>query len=219
MIERVKKKMLDVLNPSEKKGKKTLKNVIVVEAAEGDLIPPPEPDLRTVGLFGDVQEEKIAELIQALLFLNETNRLEADDEKKRPIEFYLSTYGGNAHDMFALFDVMNFIKKETIIQTIGLGKVMSAGVLLLAGGTEGERRIGKNCRVMIHNVIGNSMGSLPNLANELEAIERLQEDYINALVECTKMTRSQLRKMLNEKVNVYLDAEEAVKLGIADIIV
>ena len=72
---------------------------------------------------------------------------------------------------------------------------------------------------MIHNVIGGSMGSLPNLANELGAIEQLQEDYIRALVESTKMTRKQLRKMLNEKVNVYLDAEEAVKLGIADIIV
>ena len=96
---------------------------------------------------------------------------------------------------------------------------MSAGVLLLAAGTNGERRIGQNCRVMIHNVMGGTAGSLPNLANELSAIEQLQEDYVNALVENTKMTKKQLRKMLNEKVNVYLSAEEAIELGIADIIV
>jgi len=96
---------------------------------------------------------------------------------------------------------------------------MSAGVLLLASGTQGERRIGQNCRVMVHNVIGTSAGSLPNLVNELSAIEQLQEDYMNALVENTKMTKKQLKKMLNEKVNIYLSAEEALELGIADIIV
>jgi ATP-dependent protease ClpP protease subunit len=33
------------------------------------------------------------------------------------------------------------------------------------------------------------------------------------------MTYTQLRKMIDKKVNVYLSAEEAVKMGIADIIV
>ena len=198
---------------------KEKKIVIIDPDSLGVGEPPKEPDLRTIGLFGDVSEEKVAELIQGLLYLNEINILETDQEKKKPIEFYVSTYGGNADDMFALYDVMEYVKKETHIQTIGLGKVMSAGVLLLAAGTQGERRIGKNCRVMIHNVMGGTTGSLPNLANELSAIEQLQEDYVNALVDNTKMTKKQLRKMLNEKVNVYLSAEEALELGIADIIV
>ena len=34
-----------------------------------------------------------------------------------------------------------------------------------------------------------------------------------------KMTKKQLKNMLERKVNVYLSAEEAVELGIADIIV
>ncbi len=198
---------------------KEKKIVIIDSDSLGVGEPPKEPDLRTIGLFGDVSEEKVAELIQGLLYLNEINILETDQEKKKPIEFYVSTYGGNADDMFALYDVMNYVKKETDIQTIGLGKVMSAGVLVLAAGTQGQRKIGQNCRVMIHNVMGGTAGSLPNLANELSAIEQLQEDYVNALVDNTKMTKKQLRKMLNEKVNVYLSAEEALELGIADIIV
>ena len=32
------------------------------------------------------------------------------------------------------------------------------------------------------------------------------------------MTESYVRKIMNKKTNVYLNAEEAVKLGIADII-
>ena len=217
MIDKVKKKLSELIQDD---GEKTKKKIVIIDAdSMGDEDLPPEPDLRTIGLFGDVSEERVAELIQALLFLNELNILEPKEEKRKPIEFYISTYGGNADDMFALYDVMNFVKKNSTIQTIGLGKVMSAGVLLLAAGTNGERRIGQNCRVMIHNVMGGTAGSLPNLANELSAIEQLQEDYVNALVENTKMTKKQLRKMLNEKVNVYLSAEEALDLGIADIIV
>jgi ATP-dependent Clp endopeptidase proteolytic subunit ClpP len=218
LIDRVKKKLSELIQEDDN-SKKEKKIVIIDSDSLGPGEPPKEPDLRTIGLFGDVSEEKVAELIQGLLYLNEINVLETEEEKKRVIEFYISTYGGNADDMFALYDVMNYVKKETDIQTIGLGKVMSAGVLILAAGTQGHRKIGKNCRVMIHNVMGGTAGSLPNLANELSAIEQLQEDYVNALVDNTKMTKKQLRKMLNEKVNVYLSAEEALELGIADIIV
>ena len=35
----------------------------------------PEPDLRIIGMFCDVHEEKVAEIIHAMLYLNEMNRL------------------------------------------------------------------------------------------------------------------------------------------------
>ena len=96
---------------------------------------------------------------------------------------------------------------------------MSAGVLLLAAGTKGQRKIGKYCRVMIHSVVGGSHGSLPNLANEMEAIQQIQKDYSEALIAETNMTSKQLKELLERKVNVYLSAQEAVDLGIADIII
>ena len=43
--------------------------------------------------------------------------------------------------------------------------------------------------------------------------------YINCLVSETNMTKKDVKKMLERNVNVYLSAEEAVELGIADIIV
>ena len=121
--------------------------------------------------------------------------------------------------MFALYDIMRQIREETEIHTIGMGKVMSAGVLLLAGGTKGKRKIGKNCRVMIHSVIAGNHGNVHNLVNEMEAIQGLQEMYINSLVDETNMTKTQMKKMLERKVNVYLSAEEAIELGIADEII
>jgi len=150
--------------------------------------------------------------------LDEVNKLSKED-KRKPIEFYISTYGGNADDMFGLYDIIRQVKETSEIHTIGLGKVMSAGVLLLASGTQGKRKIGKNCRVMIHSVMGGNHGSLHNMMNELEAIEQLQDMYCDALIECTKVTRAKLKKMIERKVNVYLSAEEAVEMGIADIII
>ena len=178
----------------------------------------PEPDLRIIGMFCDVHEEKVAEVIHAMLYLNELNKLKKPEERK-PIDFYLSTYGGSADDMFALYDIMRTIRQESEIHTLGLGKVMSAGVLLLAGGTKGKRRIAKNCRVMIHSVAAGNAGALHDLTNELEAIQDLQDMYTSCLAAETNLTEGDIKEMLNRNVNVYLSATEAVKLGIADIII
>jgi ATP-dependent protease ClpP protease subunit len=69
---------------------------------------------------------------------------------------------------------------------------------------------------MIHSVIGGSAGSFHSLENEMAEIRHVQETYIKLLADETNMTVSQLKRMINKKVNVYLSAEEAVKLGIAD---
>jgi ATP-dependent Clp protease protease subunit len=121
--------------------------------------------------------------------------------------------------MFALYDLMRIIRAETEIHTIGLGKVMSAGVLILAAGTKGKRYIGRNCRVMLHSVMGGNTGSLHDMMNEMDAIENLQQMYIDCLVAETKLTETEIKKMLERKVNIYLSAEEAVAHGIADHII
>ena len=176
------------------------------------------PDLRTMMLYGEVEEEKIQELIVGLIMLTEGANPKAFDEdgKLLPINFYISTYGGAADDMFALYDIMNICKGNCDIQTVGIGKVMSAGVLLLAAGTKGKRYISKHCRVMIHSVQAGAGGQMHNLENEMKAIKNLQDQYVNALVANTDMTKRQLNKILDRKVNVYLTAEEAIEYGIAD---
>ena len=189
------------------------KKIVLIDPA--DLQGPPEPDMRIVGLFSDVHEEKVAEVIHAMLYLDETNKL-SKPEKQMPIKFYVSTYGGSADDMFALYDIMRQIKETSEIHTIGLGKVMSAGVLLLASGTKGKRQIGKNCRVMIHSVIAGNAGSLHNLENELAEVKKMQEVYLDSLEKVTNLTKKQLKSFMRRKTNVYLTAEEAIKHGIAD---
>ena len=160
------KKIIEAITPPDdgpKKGDTVIDLDKIMSLDE--LVRPKEPDLRVMGLFSDVSEEKIAELIHAMLYLNEVNII---NSKEDPIEFYLSTYGGSADDMFGMYDAMRMVRETTEIHTLGLGKVMSAGVLLLAAGTKGKRRVGKNCRVMIHGVAGGFGGNLPQWKTRLK---------------------------------------------------
>lgn len=172
------------------------------------------PEGRSIMFVGDVTEEKAADLISALLVLAQTK--DEGDDRAEDIKLYISTYGGSADEMFGIYDVMNFCKQFCDIQTIGLGKVMSAGTLLLAAGTKGKRYVGNHTRVMIHSVNGGSIGELHNLQNEMEQIAGLQESYIQAMSNETSMTKRQIQTLINRKVNVYLSSEEALEKGLAD---
>ena len=176
----------------------------------------PPNDIRTIALFGDVDEEKASDMCMGLLLLTDFSNKEAPYD---PITLYLSTYGGSADEMFSIYDMMSVTKAKCEIHTIGLGKVMSAGTLILAAGTKGKRKIGRHCRVMIHSVAAGSSGELHDIENEIKSIKHIQELYINALSRETHMTKSIIQKLLDRKVNVYLTAEEAVEYGIADEII
>jgi ATP-dependent Clp endopeptidase proteolytic subunit ClpP len=186
------------------------------------------PELRVIGIYGDINEEKCSEAIYGLLAyhlsgtrqepINSENEDSELVETYLPIEFIVSSHGGLAAEMFSVYDVIRDLRDKSPIHTKGLGKVMSAGVLLLASGTKGERRIGKHCRVMIHGVVAGQHGYLADVENEFKETKYIQNMYIKALAEETNMTERYIRRLMNKKTNVYLDAEEALKLGIADII-
>ena len=182
-----------------------------------------EMESRTMLLQGNVDEEKAGEIISGFLALADLKAPKQDLQKGEmpydPITMYISTYGGSADEMFAIFDIMNHCKKSCHIETVGIGKVMSAGTLILAAGTKGKRKISKNCRVMLHQVSAGTFGPLFNMTTEIDAIQSLQEQYINAMVSCTNLSKRKLKSLLNERVNVYLTAEEAVEYGLADIII
>ena len=175
-----------------------------------------QKEIRTIALFGDVDEDKAGDLCMGLLMLTD---LKQDPPPYDPITFYISSYGGSADEMFSIYDMMTLTKSKCEIHTIGLGKIMSAATLLLASGTKGKRKIGRHCRVMIHAVAAGSAGELHDIENEVKTIKHIQELYIKALSKETNMTSRTIQKLLDRKVNVYLTAEEAVEYGIADEII
>jgi ATP-dependent Clp protease, protease subunit len=190
----------------------------------------PEPELRTINLYGDITERKGADVIAALLYLENNSLIMAPEDPLDPkspdrvvarsISMMISTHGGVASDMFSILDIMEMIKRRTCdVETFGIGKVMSAGVPILAAGTPGRRKVGRNCRIMLHNVMAGTGGTIFSMENELEEIRWVQDRYIETLANYTKLTPSKIKKLLKSQRDIYISAEEAIKMGIADEII
>jgi ATP-dependent Clp protease protease subunit len=135
----------------------------------------------------------------------------------KPIYLVVSTYGGSIDEMFMLYDTLKFLPCP--VHTVALGKVMSAGVLLIASGVKGKRMIVASALVMIHPVSGGVYGNVFEVANETSEQLRLQKLLIETLALETKMTVAQVEKIMKAGHDYYITAPEAVKLGIVDLII
>ena len=73
-----------------------------------------DSEIRTISLYGDVTEETGKDIVAGLWYLKETSKIEEltdpedpeSDIKEvfRPAELLISTNGGNADDMFSIYD-------------------------------------------------------------------------------------------------------------------
>lgn len=161
--------------------------------------------VRRIVITGSIREDSSAQ------FLEQMTALEYIDATKL-ITIYIDTYGGNIDAAMLIYDAMRICKCP--IRTIGIGKVMSAGSLILASGDPGNRFLTKNARVMIHQVSSGTAGPLADMENEIQEVKRLQDQYATLLAEHTNKSRDRVIKDL--KVDNYMTAYEAVKYGLAD---
>jgi ATP-dependent Clp protease protease subunit len=116
--------------------------------------------------------------------------------------------------MFALYDTIKFLPCP--VHTVAIGKVMSAGVLLLAAGKKGKRMIGKSARIMIHPVSGGAYGNVFQMVNDASEHNRLQNQMVDAIVRESKASKDQLLKIMKTGHDVYILPEEALRLGLVD---
>ena len=164
---------------------------------------------RLVVLHVEVNEHSISNVIVQLLHLANQNH--------RPIHLVISTYGGSVDEMFSLYDTIKFLPCP--VHTIALGKVMSAGVLLLASGVKGKRMIGSSARIMIHPISGGVLGNVFEAMNEMKEFERLQTLMVSALINETQMKKEEIDKLMKAGHDFFLTPQQAVKVGIVDKII
>ncbi|MBF6621569.1 MAG: ATP-dependent Clp protease proteolytic subunit [Patulibacter sp.] len=92
--------------------------------------------------LGQQIDDQIGNLVVAQLL-----HLASDDEDK-DISIYINSPGGSVTAGLAILDTMKFVKPD--VRTICCGIAMSAGSLLLAGGTKGKRFSLPNSRILTH---------------------------------------------------------------------
>lgn len=187
------------------KAKKT--TGVQIEGLEQIFLPPmQQSNDRIVYLSGEVNEHTISNVIVQLLAMA--------NQSHKPIHLVVSTYGGSVDEMFSLYDAIKFLPCP--VYTIGLGKIMSAGVLLLASGQKGKRQIGRSARVMVHPISSGFAGNIFELQAEVGEAQRLQNLMVQCLSDETKMNVDLVRKMMKTGHDNYITPTEAIKLGIVD---
>lgn len=152
--------------------------------------------------------EETSQIMNQLFYL-------AQKDKTSPIHIIINTYGGEIYDMLALYDAIKYVQSCGIkVMTIGLGKIMSSGVILLSSGT--ERKIGKNATLMWHWGHDSIEGNIFQMENDLSEMKRLDHLCNEILTSDTKLSKDKIEELLSTKTDVYITSEQAVEYGIVD---
>jgi ATP-dependent Clp protease protease subunit len=162
---------------------------------------------RSIFLSGMVNEAMTKTTVENLIKL----------EKESPLEdivMYIDSYGGYLDSLFAIIDVMDYVYCD--VQTVCIGKAMSAAAVILANGAKGKRFITPHAKTMIHQLFAHAIGPADDIAVEAEDIRKDQKRYEELVVDLTGQTLTKIQKDM--KATKYMNAEESVKYGLVDAI-
>ena len=159
-------------------------------------------------LTGEITAENVEECIKWIVYEN----LEV---KEKILTLYVNSTGGDLYQAFALIDIMQSSKHS--VRTIAIGSIMSAAFLIFTSGAKGERYLAANTGIMCHQFAGGGGDAkFHDLKAEMKENELLNQKMVNILKEATGLTPSRIKSKLLPASDVYMSAQEALDLGIAD---
>ena len=158
-------------------------------------------------LTGEITEENVNECIKWIVYENL-------DAKEKVLTLYVNSSGGDLYQAFALIDIMRSSKH--VVRTVGIGNIMSAAFLIFASGDQGERHIAANTGIMCHQFSGGTDAKFHDLKAEMKENELLNKKMVDILKNATGLAPSRIKTKLLPASDVYLTAQEAIDLGIAD---
>jgi ATP-dependent Clp protease protease subunit len=91
-------------------------------------------------------DDNVANVVTAQMLVLE------HEDSDAPISIYINSPGGDMTGLFAIYDVMQYVRCD--VQTICMGMAASAAAVLLASGAAGKRFCLPNSRVIIHQPHG-----------------------------------------------------------------
>ena len=163
---------------------------------------------RIIFLGEEVNDVTASLVVAQLLFL------EAEDPNK-DISLYINSPGGSVTAGMAIYDTMNYIKRD--VSTICLGMAASMGAFLLSGGTKGKRYALPNAEVMIHQPSGGARGQATEIQIVAENILRTKKKLNEILAANTGQPYDVIVRD-TERDN-YMTAEQAKEYGLIDCVI
>ncbi len=172
-----------------------------------------ESDENRVYFYSNVGEKEVFELVKILKALDiEMQALSLRlGIKQIPIELHIHSGGGDLFSGLAAIDTIQSMK--TPIHTYVQGSVASAATLMSICGS--KRFMYKNSVMLIHQISTAMMyGKYHEFLDEIENQNLLMEKVKDLYKEKTNLTDEMLDEMLQH--DLWLDAEQCLKLGLVD---
>ena len=160
---------------------------------------------RIVFLQGQIHTGNANEVVMKLLYLQSEN-------KKKPINFYLNSPGGDVVATLAIYDVMQILSCP--VATFCVGQAASGAAVLLAGGTKGKRFCLPHSRVMIHQPYGGVSGQVSDIEIQADEILRNRDVLNEILAKHTDKSVEEVAKDTDR--DFFLTAEQAKEYGLVD---
>lgn len=130
-----------------------------------------------------------------------------------PIRIWINSDGGDANTVMHVIDVIKMSRTPVI--TIGMGKVYSAGGLLLMAGH--KRYIFENTCCLIHDGYSGAFGTIGKVIDNIEFQKKLELKMKNYILSQTKITEDEYDR--NYRRDWFMFSDEIMKYGVADEII
>ena len=160
---------------------------------------------RIIFLDGEIRDDMADLVVAQLIFLESEN-------PKKDINLYINSPGGSVTAGLAIYDTMQYIRPD--VNTICIGQACSMASLILASGAEGKRSVLPNARVMIHQPYGGAEGQASDIIVANRELQRIKKLTTEILSRHTGKSFDEISALIER--DYYMNASEAVELGIAD---
>lgn len=158
-------------------------------------------------ITGDIDEDNTLAAIKWIIYEN----LKQDEAE---LTLYINSDGGNLQDAFALIEVMQ--KSRKTIRTIAIGSVCSSAFMIFAAGTKGNRFVSETASIMCHQFSYTNNGKYHDMKSTVKETDLINQRMMALLKEFTGLETRTIKTKLLPPSDVWLTAEEAIELGIAD---
>jgi ATP-dependent Clp protease, protease subunit len=182
----------------------------------------PIPKERNLYLTKQVDQSSIAEISKAIIEINEDDQhlkkiyhVYDIEYKPKPIKIYIDSYGGSCYQCFGLLSIMD--KSKTPVHTLVTGCAMSAAFMILISGH--KRFAHKLSTPLYHQVSTGFWGKLKDMEEDIAETRRLQNKIEEITLDRTKISKKKLKEVYDGKVDWFMDADQALELGVVDEII
>ena len=162
-------------------------------------------DDRIIMLTEEVTDASASIVCAELLYLESL-------DPTKDIMLYINSPGGEVTAGLAIYDTMNYIRRD--VATICIGMAASMGAFLLSSGAHGKRFCLPNAEIMIHQPSAGTQGQVTDMAIHLKRLEVVKERLNHILAENTGKSYDEIVNA-TERDN-FMTAEEAKAYGLID---